>query len=165
MGNELARHLLHRRLPLIYHKVALERSYPQSVCKLERNVLTWHATITPTVLSRQYKIKIVYDGHCPPRVIVSGDSLRGLSKPNFPHKFDIDEKNNRVRICLYLPCELNYMKPFSETLVPWTAEWLLHYEIWLATGNWCGGGEHPVGGKKKPYVKNRSSVSVKSRKD
>ena len=30
-----------------------------------------------------------------------------------------------------------------DTTVPWTAEWLLNYEIWLATGSWYGGGEWP----------------------
>ena len=25
-----------------------------------------------------------------------------------------------------------------DTIVPWAAEWLLHYEIWLATGEWFG---------------------------
>ena len=45
---------------------------------------------------------------------------------------------------------------FADTLVPWTIEWLFHYEIWLATGTWCGGGEHPVVGKKRPFVKKSS---------
>ena len=25
-----------------------------------------------------------------------------------------------------------------DTIVAWAAEWLLHYEIWLATGEWFG---------------------------
>ena len=33
----------------------------------------------------------------------------------------------------------------ATTIFPWTAEWLLHYEIWLATGEWTGGGYHPLG--------------------
>lgn len=31
------------------------------------------------------------------------------------------------------------------TILPWTSEWLLHYETWLATGVWTGGGIHPRG--------------------
>ena len=34
----------------------------------------------------------------------------------------------------------------ADTIVPWACEWLLHYEIWLATGEWHGGGEHPSAG-------------------
>lgn len=35
-----------------------------------------------------------------------------------------------------------------ETVIPWTSEWLLHYEVWLATGDWHGRGEHPSTGSK-----------------
>jgi hypothetical protein len=31
----------------------------------------------------------------------------------------------------------------ADTIVPWTAEWLVHYEIWLMTGEWYGGGDCP----------------------
>jgi hypothetical protein len=32
--------------------------------------------------------------------------------------------------------------PIIDTIIPWTSEWLLHYECWLATGKWHGGGIH-----------------------
>ena len=31
----------------------------------------------------------------------------------------------------------------ADTIVPWTAEWLVYYEIWLMTGEWYGGGDWP----------------------
>ena len=155
MGREKNKYLGHRELPLIRHKIALERSYPGCFCELKRNVLTWRALITPTVLSRGYQVQIEYNGHRMPKVTVSGDSLRGLSKPNFPHHYDIDIESNRVRICLCLSSELDYTKPFSETLVPWAAEWLFHYEIWLATGEWRGGGIHPSRRKTKTDFKRK----------
>ena len=105
--------------------------------------------MTPTLLSQSYKVVITYDEHHAPKIVVHGQSLRGLSKSDFPHKYDIDEIHNRVRVCLCLPSELDYGKPFSETLVPWTVEWLFYYEIWLATGAWRGGGQHPQRGKRK----------------
>jgi hypothetical protein len=37
------------------------------------------------------------------------------------------------------------------TIVPWTAEWLLHYELSLATGTWLGSGHHNVGPTRRPY--------------
>lgn len=137
-----------RRLRLIEHKVALERSYPNAYCELRRGVLIWKAVVRPTVLSREYQVKIWCKQNNLPRVVVSGDSLRGLSKSDFPHKYEIDEAHNLVRVCLYLPSEFDYMKPFSDTIVPWAIEWLLHYEIWLATGEWRGGGVHPTSGGK-----------------
>ena len=33
---------------------------------------------------------------------------------------------------------------FVDTLVPWTSEWLYHYELWVATRTWYGDGDVPV---------------------
>lgn len=148
MGNNFKRFIRPAKLTLARQQVALTKAYPGSFCKVVRGVLEWRGMITPTSLSRAYQAKIVYDNHKPPRITVSGESLRGLSESNFPHKYAIDAKNKVVRVCLYFPGELDCTKAFSDTLVPWTAEWLFHYEIWLATGEWRGGGIHPAGGKK-----------------
>jgi hypothetical protein len=32
--------------------------------------------------------------------------------------------------------------PLAKTIIPWIYDWLFHYEIWLATGDWTGGGIH-----------------------
>lgn len=138
-----------RKLTLIQHKIALARSYPESFCELKRNVLTWRATIRPTALSEEYRVILSFNEHQAPKIFVQGQALKGLAKSNFPHKYEIDEVHKRVRVCLYLPSELDYGQPFSETLVPWTAEWLFYYEIWLATEDWRGGGHHPLGDAKK----------------
>ena len=29
-------------------------------------------------------------------------------------------------------------------IVPWAAEWFWFFEHWLVTGEWLGGGSHPV---------------------
>jgi len=39
----------------------------------------------------------------------------------------------------------------SNSVALWISEWLLHYEIWLITGEWHGGGVHL---DRKPYLKN-----------
>ena len=36
-----------------------------------------------------------------------------------------------------------------ETIVPWASLWLYYYEVWHATGEWLGGGEHPIARKKQ----------------
>ena len=38
--------------------------------------------------------------------------------------------------------EFNSSKLIANTIIPWTVEWLYYYELWLATGEWLGGGEH-----------------------
>jgi len=30
----------------------------------------------------------------------------------------------------------------ATTILPWTAEWPMHYALWLIIGRWAGGG-HP----------------------
>lgn len=37
----------------------------------------------------------------------------------------------------------------ADTYIPWAIEWLYYYEIWLVTGEWCGGGIHPTTAKPK----------------
>ena len=53
-----------------------------------------------------------------------------------PHTYPGNE------LCLFYPGEWQHDRFLAVTIVPWTAEWLLHYEIWLATGEWTGGGRH-----------------------
>ena len=84
-----------------------------------------------------------------PRVWVIGNELEKLDDLDFPHKFDVDKDKKMVRLCLYRYQEFSSSKYLSRTIIPWTVEWLYFYEIWLATGEWCGGGEHPQTGDQK----------------
>ncbi len=54
------------------------------------------------------------------------------------------------RLCLYYPRigEWRGDMLIVKTIVPWISEWLVNYEIWLATDTWCGGGKHPPVDKK-----------------
>lgn len=47
-------------------------------------------------------------------------------------------------LCLfYAPArEWNSSMLIARTIVPWTCEWLFHFEAWLFTGKWDGGGVH-----------------------
>jgi hypothetical protein len=31
----------------------------------------------------------------------------------------------------------------ADTIIPLASLWLFYYEVWFATGEWLGGGEHP----------------------
>ncbi|WP_370324537.1 hypothetical protein [Euzebya sp.] len=48
------------------------------------------------------------------------------------------------QLCLYLPGTWADHQLIADTIIPWTMEWLFHYEIWAATGSWEGGGLHPT---------------------
>lgn len=143
MAFDFIRYFRDKPLPLIEQKRSLLQIYPGSFCRLDRNVLTWKACLVPTALSRSYDVTLVYNVHKQPRVYVGGESLRELNNPRFPHHFEIDAVRKKVRVCLYFKKEFTSSKLISKTIVPWIAEWLFHYEVWLATEEWCGGGLHP----------------------
>lgn len=58
-------------------------------------------------------------------------------KKQLPHVYD----NRKQVLCLFYPKHREFLPTMlcSETIIPWACEWLLHYEIWLATGVWTGG--------------------------
>lgn len=124
-------------------KILLDKSYPESKSIIKDGVLTWYGAIKPTPLSRTYDIKIICQINNRPKVILYGDSVRGLENLQFPHHFKIDKEKKTVELCLHLWHEFNYSALIADTIIPWTQEWLYFYEIWLATGEWCGGGNHP----------------------
>lgn len=138
-------------LSLIQQKVALCSAYKGVCCSIDKrkNKLFWSGKIKPTALSKEYMVILVYHPGKSPRVWVVGDELEKLDDPNFPHKYDIDAESKMVRICLYRYSEFNSSKLLANTIIPWTVEWLYFYELWLATGEWLGGGEHPDVGKPK----------------
>jgi len=131
------------RYRLIDQQIALAKNYPDTVCYIRHGVLTWKGSICPTALSRTYQVTVTYKIGFRPQVIVTADYLPGLDRPDFPHKFTIDQENNSVKICLHLRHEFDSTELISDCIIPWAAEWLYFYEIWLATGEWCGGGKHP----------------------
>lgn len=139
------------RLSLLQQKVALCSTYKDAHCSIDKkkSQLFWSGKIRPSPLSKEYVVVLFYHLGESPKVWVVGNELEQLDNPNFPHKFRIDCENKMVRICLYRYAEFNSSKFLSNTIIPWTVEWLYFYELWLATGEWLGGGEHPDVGKEK----------------
>lgn len=134
---------------LFNQMIALKASYPTAVCEIKGDVLWWYGQIRPTSLSREYSVFLRFTLWKTPVVCVYGDELQRLDAPDFPHNYRIDAKEKFVEICLYRHLEFSSYKFLSKTIIPWTVEWLYFYEIWLSTGEWCGGGEHPDTGESK----------------
>lgn len=132
-----------KSIRLFDQMMTLRAAYPSASCELHNGTLFWMGKVRPTPLSREYDVALTYTDSQAPRVWVIGKDLQKLDDPDFPHKYDVDAKNNMVEICLYRYREFNKDKFLANTIIPWTVEWLYFYEIWLATGEWCGGGEHP----------------------
>lgn len=132
-----------KAIRLFDQMMTLRAAYPSASCELHNGTLFWIGKVKPTPLSREYDVALTYTGSQAPRVWVIGEGLQKMDDPDFPHKYDIDVKNNMVEICLYRYREFTKEKFLANTIIPWTVEWLYFYEIWLATGEWCGGGKHP----------------------
>jgi hypothetical protein len=127
------------KLNLALQGHSLRRSFPDSHLIVERSCLTWMMNITPTPLSCTYTVQLRYRLCEPPRVHVLDPPLVVQEGKNPPHTYSENQ------LCLYLPRAGEWRSDMflSQTIVPWISEWLLHYEIWRATGKWCGGGIHP----------------------
>jgi hypothetical protein len=119
----------------------LLRRYSDSWVIRLRERLVWMGELTPTEYSATYEVLIDYQVGKAPLVYVARPRLQLLEGQALPHVYPLNT------LCLFLGNrEWHESIPIADTLVPWASEWLLFYELWLATGEWLGGGEHPPAG-------------------
>jgi hypothetical protein len=115
---------------------ALKARFPASKGKVKPGRLVWAGVLQPTALSRSYCVEISYRSPEHPSVCIL-DPLETRQGESLPHIY------SDGTLCLYEPGEWNDRMYLVDSIVPWTAEWLANYEIWLATGDWHGGGVWP----------------------
>lgn len=130
-----------RSLSLAVQGVELKSKFPESKIALTKGTkLIWIGNLQPSHLSIVYKVQIIYRFGKRPEVRVLNPVLKTRLGEKIPHVF-----GGKV-LCLYRSKygEWAPSKLIANTIIPWTSLWLLHYEIWLATGEWCGSrAEHP----------------------
>lgn len=102
---------------------------------IKRGRLSWTGDLTPSPLSVTYSVRVGHTvGHRAPVVTVLRPELRAGDMGSLPHVYAED------RLCLCYPWQWTDTKLIARTIIPWAAEWLLHYEVWQVTGKWHGGG-------------------------
>jgi len=107
--------------------------------------LVANGEVQPTPRSSKYRLRITCRAtdNIPQVHVVS--PLLGPREPggSLPHIYLGD------RLCLYLPFSGEWSKhrSIAQTIIPWAIDWLFHYEVWHATGEWLGGGVEPNGVK------------------
>ncbi|MEZ4927906.1 MAG: hypothetical protein R3A50_16605 [Saprospiraceae bacterium] len=107
-------------------------SFPKDA---ELSVLMCDIKLRPKVMSREYWVRIIYKVGQRPLVYVKFPKLSYRRINPLPH-FNSDNT-----LCLYHgPKEWDGTMLLAETIVPWSSEWLFHYEIWEGIEDWCGGG-------------------------
>ena len=132
-----------QKLSLFRQLAGLKQILSGSTGTIKMNRLRWTGHVTPTELSATYKLKVEYSLEKSPKVFVSDPPLKRRKGKRAEHLYA------NGALCLYLPDAGEWTPDMliAETLIPWASEWLLHYELWLATGEWHGGGIHPNRGK------------------
>ena len=115
---------------------ALRGRFPGSEVNFQRRAMIWTASLQPTTLSRVYTVQVSYSPSAFPRVKILS-RLKTRSGEPLPHVC------REGVLCLHKVDEWSPQMLIADSIVPWTCEWLIQYEIWLATGEWHGGGEDP----------------------
>jgi hypothetical protein len=128
-----------RRLSLYEQAFALRERYPHAPAPhVRRGRLTWTVQLQPTPLSTTYTVRVTCDGIARPKVLVVDPALQDPWGKGLPHVFPPEE------LCLYRDEFDVWRDLIAVKMVPWISEWLYYHELWLTTGEWLGGGEHPT---------------------
>lgn len=131
-----------RRISLTQQAIRLQTVYPHLERPLvQRGRLLWAIPLQPTPISLTYTVAVDYKEHEPVRLYVLEPELVTRPGKELPHTFTDDGS-----LCLHYREFFAADDFIADVLVPWASEWLLYYELWLATGEWHGGGiEHGRG--------------------
>jgi hypothetical protein len=132
-----------KALPLVAQIAALQK-HCDTISVLARGpcVLKWRGRVHPAPYCEIYTIDVAYRTDTRfkprPRVTIVEPLLQLRDAKGCPHRHGAQEP------CLYYHHgnEWNGGMLLAYTIVPWTSRWLYFYEIWLATGEWMGGGIH-----------------------
>jgi hypothetical protein len=121
-----------RRLSLAHQALGLRSVFPDSESMIKHGQLTWTGRLQPCELSRVYTVEITYRQGRYPVTRVLAPLLKETGTGFLPHIF------NDRSLCLHDVGQWTENMLIVDTIVPWAAEWLMHYEVWLATEEWFG---------------------------
>ena len=123
-----------RERTLFEQAYRLGQDFPGSKATLRAGRLAWTGRLTPTPLSREYTVRIHYATRRSPRVILLDPRLEPAERDLLHHLYPNGD------LCLHRSEEWKSSMLITETIIPWTAEWLAHYELWKRTHEWYGDG-------------------------
>lgn len=122
-------------------KQKIEDAFPNLSVNIRNNLLTCSGYLYPISTRVGYKIFLSY-------------SFLGIPKIWIRNNNEIKDckihKYKKGELCLYYPKEYKWNPFFNihETILPWTAEWIVCFEYWKIFGKW-GAAEspHKIGNK------------------
>ena len=121
----------------------LKLTFPEFRVGTARNQLRCVGRLQPTATSDKYTFELEYKVPTRPHVRVIRPELRlAEGHTKLPHVFPGNE------LCLYMSPEWRPDRRIDQFIIPWISLWLFFYEVWLASGEWLGGGHEPDARKK-----------------
>lgn len=123
-----------RALDLVDQHARIKQAFRGFDWTWKAGVATWTGTLRPREHSGRYQVRITYNLRTIPKVFVTSASLDRACRHLYPDG----------SLCLYWPEEWHWTRDESiaATLLPWAADWLYFYELWLDTGKWLGPSSH-----------------------
>lgn len=109
----------------------VEKFFPAFRCRLNRGVLDCVGEIRPIDEADAYSVRV--------RHTVWGIPEVRIVKPQIVPNSKIHMYRDG-RLCLFHPPTQPWsdMHDLHKTIIPWTAEWLVYYELYLLDGKWLG---------------------------
>lgn len=115
----------------VIQKALVEKHFPCFKCRLSHRHLACEGYIMPSEDCATYRVAISYKQDSVPRVRIKEPKITPSSSI---HMYGDGS------LCLYEPVESPWkaLDNLHEKIIPWTAEWLVFYELNLAFGKWLG---------------------------
>lgn len=115
----------------IAEKYLVKKYFPFFRCTLYHDRLLCQGSVVPSEGCDAYKVKVSYVRGGIPEIFITDPYI----KPDT--EYHIYKEGN---LCLYDWRDMPWQSKMKihETIIPWTAEWLVFYEIWKLTGEWHG---------------------------
>ena len=134
----------------VLQKKLMNQFFPGFLCTYSRRRLTCLGKITPSEGCDTYTVKIDYVAGETPKVWILNPKIRMNSDT---HVYADGS------LCLYYPPESPWKNTdnLHEKTLPWIAEWLVFYELYLIKGVWLG--------KSAPHPLPRENVRVRRHRD
>lgn len=125
-------------------KSLIQKHYDHITCSISRGVLICNGEYQPTSESPTYHYMIKYSPPKSPSVYVKS--------PEIAYHEDIHMYPKDNSLCLYHKTDLVWDSStchLYDTIIPWTHEWFLFYELYQIQGKWL----HPF----VPHKKNKKA--------
>jgi len=112
-------------------KKLIEKHYDFIDCKINNGNLYCYGNYQPTAESISYSYRIKYAPLSKPIVTVTN--------PVIAYNNDIHMYPHNNSLCLYYPKDMTWdcsSHHLYDTIIPWTHEWFVFYELYQFTGKW-----------------------------